>query len=276
MLVLFSGAGWEEHSNALRDSVLDIEAFRQLVQEQNLVLVVVNFPQNPQAVSEERLMEIDSLRQRYGVNGLPSVLLLDAKERPISLLFGAPKSGEAYLGSLRAVLAAQDAFEKAVTEAQGLSGEPRALALAAALDALPQESRRYHNDIVKDILQHDPQDKTGYKAQQEKKERIKDQVKHYNEFLLKQNGKNSIPELIEGRVEALNMLMQEEWEPTLRMLLCKFVSDTYAAEQDLPRAIEYLQAAIEAAPAPALAQPLTEALQALEKRAAEPPAAKAE
>ena len=67
-------------------------------------------------------------------------------------------------------------------------------------------------------------------------------------FYAQFRGKVDAASVQKGQADALEMLKREDLLPIIRLKLCRFVSDSYAMQQDLPHTLEYLKAAIEAAP----------------------------
>ena len=272
MLVLFITDDLDEPCRILREKVLETPEFLNLVAEKQLLLAAVRFPKELGNMSFDDLVANSKVSQRYRVSNYPMLYVTDAVGRPFAFLGGATEDADLYINKLKEILGKQEKFDRAMAEAVALSGEQRALALAAVLEQLPTPIRVFYADVVQDIVRNDPQDKTGYVAQEAEKNRIREQVRKYNEFQLHLQGKTKVEDLVFARAEALSMLAQEKWEPTLHLLLCKFVSASYAAEKNLPKAIEYMKAAIAADPESDMAKQLHPVLEAMEKRAAQPEA----
>ena len=271
MLVYFNASDRSGQSRAFKENVLDSEVFADFVKERGLLLVELDFPRTLGKTSLEELEARERVRVHYKVQSYPMVLLLDSHGRQYARFGGSAEEPQAYVDALRAAMETEARFRKAVAEAASLDGEERALALAAALQALPQENQSFHEELVQEIIRYDKEDKTGYRAKEEFGRRMMSQVQRFNEFMMKQRQLDSPDRILAARVEALTMLSQEEeWAPVIRMFLNRFISDTFALEKDWAHAAEYMQVAVEAAPddMPEL-QSLRTWLEELKKKAAE-------
>lgn len=102
ILVNFSGSDWCMWCIRLDKEVLTQPAF-QAYAETNLVLLSVDYPRStPQ--SDDLRKRNEALGAQFKIEGLPTVLLLDASGRELARTGYQPGGAEAYVAHLRALL----------------------------------------------------------------------------------------------------------------------------------------------------------------------------
>ena len=103
ILIDFSGSDWCGWCIKLDKEVFSQEAFQTYAKE-NLVLMMCDFPQaKPQ--SEEEKAQNKKLQEQFGIEGYPTVVLVDAEGKEIART-GYQKGGaEAYVTHLKELLA---------------------------------------------------------------------------------------------------------------------------------------------------------------------------
>ena len=98
LLVDFTGSDWCGWCIRLDNEVFSKEEFAKYA-EKNLVLVKIDFPKRKAQSSEEKARN-NKLAQKYGVQGLPTILLMDADEKVILQTGYQPGGPEAYIKHL--------------------------------------------------------------------------------------------------------------------------------------------------------------------------------
>lgn len=102
ILVDFTGSDWCGWCIKLDKEVFSQPAF-QAYATNNLVLLMLDFPRaKPQ--SEAIKKQNEKLSQKYGIEGFPTILLLDAEGRVLGRTGYQPGGAEAYLTHLKKML----------------------------------------------------------------------------------------------------------------------------------------------------------------------------
>lgn len=115
ILVNFSGSDWCGWCIRLDNEVLDKEEFKAYA-EDSLVLFLADFPRRtklPEAVERQNR----ALLERYGVQGFPTLLLLNASGDVIARTGYRPGGAEAYIEHLKTIMAEAKAESPAQTPA---------------------------------------------------------------------------------------------------------------------------------------------------------------
>ena len=270
VLVDFTGSDWCPYCIQLKQNVLSTKAFEEYAAKNKLVLLELDFLRTPGQLTQERAQELERVRELYQVNGFPTVILLDGDGYEFARFVGSAPNPEVYIEGLQKALAAKRAYDKALAGTAKLSGEQKAAALMAALECLPEECRLSQKEVVAEIISLDPEDKYGYKRITEEKALFEAQKKEIMEMMARFRSKVDESDVKSACADALEMLKREDWLPTMRLMLNKYVSDCYALLKDLPQAMTYLKAAIDSAPDSPEAETLRAWLDHLEKNIAKP------
>ena len=101
ILIDFSGSDWCGWCIRLDKEVFATSAFQAFAKE-NLVLVLADFPRKK--LSAEQVARNEKLAKQYGVEGFPTVLLLDAKGDVKARTGYRPGGAEAYVEHLKGLL----------------------------------------------------------------------------------------------------------------------------------------------------------------------------
>ena len=99
ILVDFSGSDWCSWCIKLEREVFSQSAFKEYAKE-NIVLFVADFPSKKKLpVDEEK--QNKELAQKYGIRGLPTVLLLDHNGKVLAKTGYKPGGAEAYVTHIK-------------------------------------------------------------------------------------------------------------------------------------------------------------------------------
>ncbi|MFN7139088.1 MAG: thioredoxin family protein [Limisphaerales bacterium] len=132
VLINFTGSDWCGWCIRLKDEVFDKPEFRKYAQE-NLVLLELDFPRNKKQSASVRSAN-EKLASRYGVQGFPTVFLVDANGNPVlktGYVRGGPK---AFIAELE---------KRPGVKAQAAATPPRAAAPGAAAPTKKAEPPPY-------------------------------------------------------------------------------------------------------------------------------------
>jgi disulfide reductase len=83
VLVDFTGSDWCKWCFKLNDEVFSHSEFEDFAKD-NLVLVKVDFPQNIQQSNETKMYN-NSLMQKFGVTGFPTIILLNSSGKVLAV-----------------------------------------------------------------------------------------------------------------------------------------------------------------------------------------------
>ena len=243
ILVEFTGSDWCPPCKHLRKTVLNTPAFEEFLARKGWVYVELDFPRKPGALPPEVMKTREEIAMRYGVRGFPSMLLLDSDGNPYAVIVGPGKSPADYFDKLGKAESLKKEFESAVAAAQEQRGFARAEALAAAIAKLPPHFQTFQTALIRDIISADPEDRLGFAKKIQEGEMLLEQQKMLEAFFETTRGKTTPEHLQKSRLEALKLLENKDLLPPIRLALNKFISDGYAMEHNIEKALEYLKLA---------------------------------
>lgn len=265
LLIEFTGSDWCPPCKHLRANVFPTEAFETYVRGQKLLLVELDFPRDPQKLTDEQKAHNEKWRLYYGVTSFPTIVVADAKGAPFGVVNGAAPAAPDYLDRLEAQVKHMAEVKSALAAAAKLSGIERATAEAEAIKYLPISWRMLHTDLVQDIISNDPEDTLGYARLRHETAVTEAQLRELDGIFSKFSGQGK-PEQQDAAIElALSLLEDTKWAPVPRLLLNKFLCDSYAIKGDLDNTLKYMRAAVQSAPESNEARKLRPWLENMEK-----------
>ena len=102
VLVNFTGSDWCQWCFKLSKEVFSTKEFKEYAQN-NLVLVKIDFPQSiPQ--SNQTKMYNQSLAQRFGVQGFPTILIFNNEGKPVAKTGYMPGGPVNYINQIKNIL----------------------------------------------------------------------------------------------------------------------------------------------------------------------------
>lgn len=169
LLVDFTGSDWCGWCIKLSDEVFKHEAFDKGVADK-FVLVELDYPRDKSGQSEAVQKQNDELKNKYSIQGYPTILLMDGKGRPFAKTGYQAGGPEKYLTHLDELRAKRISRDKSLAAAAKLEGVEKATALVAVLKELPEDHLSHYSDIMDEISKLDPEDKSGFVADQKFKQ----------------------------------------------------------------------------------------------------------
>lgn len=166
VLVNFTGSDWCGFCMRLKSEVLDEPSFVEWAGKR-FVLLEVDVPNNPQ-FDRALLEQNQELCAKYGVDGFPTVLVLDAKGRPLGGLFG--YNGD--VASVRSVLEAGAQAVQLLKIAEGLQGEAKVHALVKAWQLVPADLHDLNKELQAEIKAIDTKDLSGLRSIEDAERRL--------------------------------------------------------------------------------------------------------
>lgn len=172
LLVDFTGSDWCGWCIKLVDEVFKHDAFKQGVADK-FVLVELDYPRDKSKVDEATQKQNEALKEKYFIQGYPTILLLDSEGLPFAQTGYQAGGPEKYVAHLDALLALKTKRDEAFAAADKLEGIAKAKALVATLKMLPKEQLGHYSDVTGKIAALDPGDETGFVAGEKRKEALK-------------------------------------------------------------------------------------------------------
>jgi protein disulfide-isomerase len=102
VLVNFTGSDWCKWCMKLNDEVFSQSEFETYA-EQNLVLVRLDFPRNIQQSNETKMYN-NSLAQRFGIQGFPTILVFDNQGKMVAKTGYQPGGATNYVSHIQSFL----------------------------------------------------------------------------------------------------------------------------------------------------------------------------
>lgn len=182
LLVDFTGTDWCIYCIRLSEEVFKQESFKEGAKD-SFVFVELDFPNDETKLSAETKAQNEKLMNHYGIEGFPTIILMDETGRPYARTgyrAGGPEQYLVHLNELRQVRKKRDdAFGKAVN----LSGVEKARALQEVLALLPpQDVASSYQGVIDEIIASDPEDETGFAAERAYKTAVSDYEKSVQEL----------------------------------------------------------------------------------------------
>lgn len=248
-LVEFTGTDWCHYCILLRKNVLPTDEFKEYANKNNLVLIELDFPSAQDKVTPEQRAAREEVAKRYGVQGYPTVLVMDGYGQVYARVEGGAANAKAYIARLQKGLDVKAAYDAKIAEANKLTGAARVAALQEALNLVPENSRKSHTKLVDDIIQSDPDDATGLRTTRDSAALLDKQVAELKSTVNDaMAGRKLLECLPEVRSAVLDLLKRDDLLPYIRLSIYAFVSQTYISEQNFAEALKYMDAAIAASP----------------------------
>jgi len=192
LLIDFTGSDWCGWCVKLDKEVFSHEPFKAGVKDK-FVLVELDYPKKPENVaklSDEIKAQNEDLKDKYSIQGYPTILLCDAEGKPFAKTGYQAGGPEKYVTHLDELRAKKDLRDKSFAEAAKSEGPAKAGILIAALDAMALEDAavaKFYPDVVDQIKAADPIDETGFGKKLAAKVKFAGFQSELNGFTVKQD-----------------------------------------------------------------------------------------
>jgi thiol-disulfide isomerase/thioredoxin len=161
LLLNFTGSDWCPPCIRLENEVLSQAAFLQEAVK-HFHLVKLDFPQNQLLVPAKLMEKNQEWMKRLGVDGFPTLVLLDSQERPFGFMGYTAGGPPVFLEQLQQRLAAKARFDQLQQQAMAAEGAERGRLLDQALEALDLTiGQTHYKDLVEMILELDAAHQLG-------------------------------------------------------------------------------------------------------------------
>ena len=158
VLLLYTGSDWCPPCKKLESEVFSQQDFVDEASS-NFVFVMFDFPKD-KLLPPETVKQNDLWAAKYGVEGYPTVILIDDKLRPYAITGYREGGVENYLGMLGEFHQKRIRRDEAFTKARDLEGDEKAKMLDQGLSEMETAiAELYYDDIVQEIVEIDKEDK---------------------------------------------------------------------------------------------------------------------
>lgn len=163
ILMDFTGSDWCGWCIRLHDEVFDFPEFQEYA-EKNLILLELDFPRGKR-LPAELVAQNEELQERFGVEGFPTILMLDAEGRPFGRTGYQAGGPAAYVKHLVEMQDVRKARDEALAAADQVEGLEKAKHLGDAISALPEDVLfPSYRPIIDEIVALDAKDEAGLKS----------------------------------------------------------------------------------------------------------------
>lgn len=102
VLIFFNGSDWSGHAMKMKHEVLDGATFQKKIGP-HFIFLEADFPQHT-TLSQQIIIQNSELRERFSVQEIPSLVLIDSQERVIARLGYLPESEEQLANDLITII----------------------------------------------------------------------------------------------------------------------------------------------------------------------------
>ena len=243
ILMEFTGSDWCPPCKALHKNVLVKDVFKTEMPK-SFVLLKLDSPRDKSKQTPEEIEQYKTLSAKYGIKGVPTIFLADAKGRPYYETVGySGDPAEKYVANLKDQLGTLAKRDAAFAKAEKADGTEKAKLLAEGLSLVNDEMalKTYH-DVVSQIIELDADNEAGLKA---KFAGLKNSVGFKAELEATMRGSRGEPE---DTLAAIDKLIAEKKPTGVALQEALFYKGTIHFQTDKAKAKELLLEAQELAP----------------------------
>ena len=243
ILMEFTGSDWCPPCKALAKNVLTQEVFKTEMPK-NFVLLKLDSPRDKSKQTPEEIEQYKVLSAKYGIQGVPTIFLADAKGRPYYQTVGySGDPADKYVANLKDQLGTLSKRDAAFTKAEKATGTEKAKLLAEGLSLVDDEmALKTYSEVVTEIIELDADNKAGLKA---KFDGLKNSVEFKSELEATMSSNRGKPEDI---LAAIDKLIAEKKPTGAALQEAVFMKSSILFQTDKPKAKEMLLEAKELAP----------------------------
>jgi len=169
LLMDFSGSDWCGWCIRLDKEVFSHDVFKKAVTK-DFIPVLLDYPENKSKISADIQAQNEKLKQKYGIQGYPTVILADAKGRPYAKTGYQAGGPEAYLEHLTGLRQKGTEIAKYLKQAAAPNLKPmdRVRLLDKAVDGIDLPLLvEFYGDVIDQIMALDKDNKAGIKKKYE-------------------------------------------------------------------------------------------------------------
>lgn len=174
LLINFTGSDWCSWCKRLHKEVFDHDHFKEGVKDK-FILVELDFPRDKSKIPAELQALNEKIRDAYGIQSFPTVLLTDEKGTPFAKTGYREGGAEPYITNLNELLKIRTARDEAFAKAAAAKGVEKAKILIETLDSMKLTESwiaNFYGEIVSQIKAADPEDTCGFIKRADTKEKF--------------------------------------------------------------------------------------------------------
>jgi thioredoxin-related protein len=243
ILMEFTGSDWCPPCISLQKNVLSKDVFKTEMPK-SFVLLKLDSPRDKSKQTPEEIEQYNTLSAKYGIRGVPTIFLADAKGRPYYESVGySGDPADKYVANLKEQLGTLAKRNAAFTKAEKASGSEKAKLLAEGLSLVDDEmALKTYGDVVSQIIELDADNEAGLKA---KFAGLKNSVGFKAELEATMRGNSSKPE---DTLAAIDKLIAEKKPTGVALQEAIFYKGSIHFQTDKAKAKEFLLEAQKLAP----------------------------
>ena len=243
ILMEFTGSDWCPPCKALAKNVLTQDVFKTEMPK-NFVLLKLDSPRDKSKQTPEEIEQYKVLSAKYGIQGVPTIFLADAKGRPYYQTVGySGDPADKYVANLKEQLGTLAKRDAAFAKAEKATGTEKAKLLAEGLSLVDDEmALKTYSEVVAEIIELDADDKAGLKT---KFDGLKNSVEFKSELEATMSSNRGKPEDI---LAAIDKLIAEKKPTGAALQEAVFMKSSILFQTDKAKAKEMLLEAKELAP----------------------------
>ena len=243
ILMEFTGSDWCPPCKALTANVLSKDVFKTEMPK-NFVLLKLDSPRDKSKQTPEEIEQYKVLSAKYGIQGVPTIFLADAKGRPYYQTVGySGDPADKYVANLKEQLGTLAKRDAAFAKAEKASGAEKAKLLAEGLSLVDDEmALKTYGEVVAEIIELDADNKAGLKT---KFDGLKNSVEFKSELEATMSSNRGKPEDI---LAAIDKLIAEKKPTGAALQEAVFMKSSILFQTDKAKAKEMLLEAKELAP----------------------------
>ena len=243
ILMEFTGSDWCPPCKALQKNVLSKDVFNTEMPK-SFVLLKLDSPRDKSKQTPEEIEQYKVLSAKYGIQGVPTIFLADAKGRPYYQTVGySGDPADKYVANLKDQLGTLAKRDAAFAKAEKASGTEKAKLLAEGLSLVDDEmALKTYGNVVSQIIELDAENKAGLKA---KFAGLKDSVEFKSELEATMRGNSSKPE---DTLAAIDKLIEKKKPTGAALQEAVFMKSSILFQTDKAKAKEMLIEAQKLAP----------------------------
>ena len=243
ILMEFTGSDWCPPCKALQKNVLSKDVFKTEMPK-SFVLLKLDSPRDKSKQTPEEIEQYKVLSAKYGIQGVPTIFLADAKGRPYYQTVGySGDPADKYVANLKDQLGTLAKRDAAFAKAEKASGTEKAKLLAEGLSLVDDEmALKTYGNVVSQIIELDADNKAGLKA---KFAGLKDSVSFKSELEDTMRSNSTKPE---DTLAAIDKLIEEKKPTGAALQEAVFMKSSILFQTDKAKAKEMLIEAQKLAP----------------------------
>ena len=243
ILMEFTGSDWCPPCKALAKNVLTQDVFKTEMPK-DFVLLKLDSPRDKSKQTPEEIEQYKVLSAKYGIQGVPTIFLADAKGRPYYQTVGySGDPADKYVANLKEQLGTLAKRDAAFAKAEKATGTEKAKLLAEGLSLVDDEmALKTYSEVVAEIIELDADNKAGLKT---KFDGLKNSVEFKSELEATMSSNRGKPEDI---LAAIDKLIAEKKPTGAALQEAVFMKSSILFQTDKAKAKEMLLEAKELAP----------------------------